>query len=269
MGSKRGLLPRHAGLIAALLLGAACAADEPDPPAAASCSSIEPGNERVDLGDRWYLRRVPSAHDGSTPVPVVIDLHGYSEGAELHERRTGLAELGEDEGFVTVTPHALGDPPAWDLDVDGVDVAFVRAVLDDVDASLCVDVDRVFVTGHSMGGFLISSLACADLTTRIAAYAPVSGVRLVEPCAPSRHAPALVIHGTADDVVLYDGGLNALAAELLALPEDGPSVPAIVEGWSARDPAVDVELHAIDGWSHDWPPEANDLIWSFFERHPR
>ena len=34
--------------------------------------------------ERWYFRHVPATHDGTTPLPVVVDLHGYSEGAVVH-----------------------------------------------------------------------------------------------------------------------------------------------------------------------------------------
>lgn len=274
MGAKHRVPARQAGLIALLVLvSAACAGGDDEPPTAMpsvpACPDVEAGVSRIDLGERWYLRHVPPAGDGgATALPLVIDLHGYSEGATLHAERTALGLLGEREGFVTVTPHALGDPPAWDLAPDGIDVAFVTDVLDDVAEDVCIDADRVFVTGHSMGGFLISSLACTDLTTRIAAFASVAGVRDVEACDPPRAVPALVVHGTDDGVVLYDGGLDAVAADLLELPVEGPSIPAIVDDWAARDPAVDVELHTIEGGDHDWPDGISERVWRFFERHP-
>ena len=272
MGPQRRLLPRQAGLIAALLLAVACSSGDDDDTAAAPepCSTVEPGNERVDLVDRWYLRNVPPAHDGTTAVPLVVDLHGYSEGATLHASRTGWEAFGDTEGFVTVTPHAEnlgGDVPAWDLAADGADVAFVDDVIDDAERTLCIDPQRIYVTGHSMGAFLASTLACTGMAERIAAFAPVAGAREVTPCTPPRHAPALIIHGTADATVLYEGGLSPGAAEILRLPADGPSIPAIAEAWSARDPSVDVELHPIEGGNHDYAVDTNDLIWTYFEAH--
>ena len=272
MGAKHRLPARQAGLIAALLLVAACSGGDDETAAstttstttttttAAPCSDVGPGAGRVDLEERWYLRHVPPAHDGTGAVPLVIDLHGYSEGAELHASRTGLGPHGDEHGFVTVTPHGLGDVPRWDLRVDGVDVAFVEAVIDDVEAALCIDPDRIYVTGHSMGGFLISSIACSPLAARIAAFAPVAGVRLVEPCDPPRTAPALAIHATGDDVVLYDGGLTPVASDILDLPEEGPSIQAIVDAW----PGGDARLHTIEGGSHSWPDDATERIWDFF-----
>ena len=281
MGAKHRLPARQAGLIAALLVLASCSASDSDEDATpqsttttsttvpARCSDVGAGDERVDIGDRWYQRHVPVDHDGTTSVPLVVDLHGYSEGALLHAERTGWDAKGDEEGFVTVTPQGLGEVPAWDLAPDGIDVAFVEDVIDDAEETLCIDQDRIYVTGHSMGGFLISTLACSDLATRVAAFGPVSGVREVEPCTPPRHAPAVVMHGQQDDVVLFEGGLSELAADVLDLPVDGPSIPAIVERWAARDPSVEVVLLPVEEGGHEWPAEATDTIWGFFEQHPR
>lgn len=265
MGAKHRLPARPAGLIAALLLVVACSGggDTAASTTAQPCSTVSPGADRVDLGDRWYLRHVPAVHDGTRGVPLVVDLHGYGEGAVLHASRTRLGAHGDALGFATVTPQGLGDVPRWDLRVDGIDVAFIAAVIDDAEASLCIDQDRIYITGHSMGGFLISSIACSPLAARIAAFAPVAGMRLVEPCQPPRTSPALAIHATDDDVALYDGGLTKLAADVLDLPQEGPSIQAIVDAW----PGGNARLHTIDGGSHAWPPDANDLIWDFFEHH--
>lgn len=266
MGAKHRIPARSAGLIAALLLVVACSGNDDDTEAsttttAAPCSTVSPGAGRVDLGGRWYLRSVPAAHDGTRAVPLVVDLHGYSEGAALHASRTRLADLGDREGFATVTPQGLGGVPQWDLRVDGIDVTFIGQVLDDAESSLCIDPARIYLTGHSMGGFLISTIACSPLAARVAAYAPVAGMRLVEPCQPPRTSPALAIHATGDDVVLYDGGLTKLAANVLDLPQEGPPIQAIVDAW----PGGAAQLHTIDGGSHDWPTDANDLIWDFFD----
>ena len=210
-------------------------------------------------------------------LPLVIDLPGYSETAALHEQRVGWTAFAELRGFEVVTPQADGDPPSWDLERD---VAVVEAIIDEAVDDRCIDPDRVYVTGHSQGGMLTSRVAC-ELADRVAAVALVSGMRPVEPCAPERPVPALVIHGTADATVPYAGGLPADVAALLELPEDGPSVPAMTEAWAERNgcaagdapltwdcpEGADVELQPIEGWGHDWPTGAVEDIWAFFDRH--
>jgi polyhydroxybutyrate depolymerase len=284
MGSQHRLLARQAGLILAVALAAACSARGDHEVAATTtttvaCSDVGPGEARVDVGDRWYLRHEPPAHDGTTRVPLVVDLHGYSEGAERHAQVTGFETYGDDHGFVTITPNGGGDPPQWDLDPDGADVRFVGDVIDDAEQTLCIDPDRIYVTGHSMGAFLTSAVACR-LADRVAAFAPVAGVRAVDgPCTDP--SPALIIHATGDGIVLFDGGLSADAATILGLPADGPSVPALADAWAQRNgcttaadgyecpPGLDVHLQVIDGGSHEWPRTATADIWSFFADHRR
>jgi polyhydroxybutyrate depolymerase len=262
MGPQRRL-PALQALLAISLVVASCGGDDApavDPTTTSStapCSDVAPGETRVDLGDRWYLRHVPPAHDGHTALPLVVDLHGYSEGATVHAEVTQWGPFGDDHDFVTITPDGSGDPPSWDLAVDGPDARFIADVIADAERTLCIDQARVFVTGHSMGGFLISSLACSDVAGEITAFAAVSGVRHVDGCTPT--TPALVIHGTADGTVLFDGGLSEAAAFILQMPADGPSIPDIVAEWPGA------ELHELAGGTHDFPRSVRDLIWTFFE----
>jgi polyhydroxybutyrate depolymerase len=228
----------------------------------AGCDAATPvaadpaGEERVTTEsggqERWYLRRVPESHDGRTPLPLVLDLHGYSEGAEVHVAMSGLGDFGESAGFVTLTPHGLGAVPRWDTALDGADVAFVGDLLDEAEATLCVDTNRVYVTGLSNGAFMTSAVACR-YADRVAAVAPVAGVRDVEGCDPARPVPVVAFHGTADEFVTYDGGRGDAVADLPAPdgsgrtlgdlqesgdppPEaEGPSVPEIMAAWAERN----------------------------------
>ncbi|MEN3274129.1 MAG: polyhydroxybutyrate depolymerase [Actinomycetota bacterium] len=218
-------------------------------------------------------------------MPVVIDLHGYAEGADSHALTTGFEKFGASQGFVTVTPQALGAVPAWDLSRTGRDVVFVADVLNDVESDLCIDERHVYVAGHSMGAMLLSVLACSTFSTRVAAWAPVGGLRDVPDCATTGE-PVMVSHGTDDHTVYYEGGLSDAASHLLFLPADGPSIPALTAEWAARNgcgnaiPTVrtddgltvhtypcDVVLQTIEHGPHVWPPGATSAIWEFFAAH--
>lgn len=256
-------------------------------------TGIEPGEERVTLRsggeDRWYLRHVPPAHDGRTPVPLVVDIHGYSEGADAHSQVSQLGAYGDEQGFVTLTPHGRGQIPAWDFTAGGPDLAFVDALLDQAEASLCVDTARVFVTGLSMGAMMTSSLSCA-FADRIAAAAPVAGVWPIADCEPARPVPVVAFHGTADEFLPYEGGVGPAAQSLPGAPGDPgdpgdgwrraqepPSVPELMAAWAERndcdaeppaeDPiaddvtrlvypcpdGVEVELYRVEEGGHTWP----------------
>jgi polyhydroxybutyrate depolymerase len=275
---------------------AASVAPEPSSGCRGGAAGLAAGEERATVTsggvERWYLRHVPAAHDGTRPLPLVVDLHGYTEGAIVHARHSDLGAFGDRHGFVTITPQGLGAFARWETAPGSADVKFIDELLDRVEQTVCVDTARVFVTGLSNGAMMTSVVAC-DLATRVAAVAPVAGITDVDGCKPARPVPIVTFHGTADPFVAYDGGLGAAAAKLPA-PDGsgrtlgdlgardrpkGPSVPEVLQSWARRNgckgeasekrlaPDVaelsyacprgaEAELYRVDGGGHSWPGSA-------------
>jgi polyhydroxybutyrate depolymerase len=254
------LLRRAAGVLAALVLLAACsddgdessgdtttttvdlAATEPRPsPGCGSAADLAAGEERVTMEsggqERWYIRHVPPAHDGGRPVPLVVDLHGYSEGAEIHVAQTRLGPYGDEEGFLTVSPQGQGEVARWDTEEGSADLAFIGDLLDHVEETACVDEARIFVTGLSHGAMMTSSIACT-FADRVAAVAPVAGLRRPEWCDPSAPVPMMAFHGTADPFVAYDGGLGPATADLPAPDGSGRTLGDIGVGPGGDEPSI-------------------------------
>ena len=105
--------------------------------------------------------------------------------------------LSASERFIVATLDAEGgrwNVPVQDNRAD--DVAYVRDVIAHVAARVCTDETRVYATGFSGGGRMSSLLGC-QLGSRIAAIAPVSGLRFPGPCS-GRPVPVLTFHGLAD-----------------------------------------------------------------------
>lgn len=241
-------------------------AAEVDPAPSAGCgsSSVAAGDEKVTLQsggvERWYKRHVPAAHDGSTPLPVVVDFHGYSEGADFHAAYTELGPFGDEKGFVTLTPHGTGAVPMWQSAVGSADMAFVGDMLDEVEAALCVDTARVFATGLSNGAMMTSAVSC-DLDERFAAVAPVAGVMAISDCEPGRAVPVVSFHGTEDPFLDYEGGFGPAVASLPqpdgsgtigeaaedptneppGLDDTSLSVPEVMAAWAERNGCADAE----------------------------
>jgi polyhydroxybutyrate depolymerase len=255
---------------------------------------VAPGEEKVTMTsggvERWFIRHVPPGYDGTKPLPLVVDLHGYTEGADIHRMHTKLGETGDREGFITLTPHGEGVVPRWDVTLGSPDMEFIGDLLDEAEATLCVDVRRIYATGLSNGAFMTSSLVCA-YADRFAAVAPIAGIRQVEDCEPARPVPTVAFHGTADDFVRFDGGIGSAASRLPnpdgspRTPETTPSttpaalrptIPENVAFWadlngcrpkprertiaddvtlvSYRCPGrADVQLYVIEGGGHSWP----------------
>jgi len=229
-------------------------------------------------------------------MPLVLGYHGY--GGSPPEVSLTLAERAADDGFVVVIPQGSnlgGSTPAY-FNIETVDeprladdVGFTRALLDDVEADLCIDRARIYAMGMSNGGMFVSTLAC-ELDGRIAAVAPVAGVHLLPDC-DGRPVPIIVTHGTSDPLVPF-GERDVSQLDAAGLFEDtsagsaqlrmfekvvGTPATSWVESWARHNgcnfdaPAVttvgtvertaytdcddgaDVVLQAVEGGGHDWP----------------
>ena len=231
----------------------------------------------VDGVKRSFIVDVPKTIEARRTAPLLLDFHGFGHSAAGVWRVSGFRELGVRERFITVYPqgldvHLLGrDGAGWELAaIDGNrELAFVRQMLDTLEAEYCIDRSRVYVTGFSNGAFLSSLIGCA-MADRIAAIAPVSGGAADLPCTPSRPVSVLIHHGRKDQIVAVQRG-RQLFDEWKRL--DGCPGTRPREGGEACDRATDcrdgtaVVYCEFDG-EHRWPAEATERIWEFFRTHP-
>ena len=216
----------------------------------------------------------------------MFDLHGHTEPVSYHKNVSALGAFGDKKGFITITPQGSGPPAKWETTPGAADLQFLIDLLDEIEAELCVDTRRVFFAGYSNGAFVASLFAC-DLADRVAAIAPVAGIRNPPGCDPSRAVPVVAFHGVCDEWIAYEGGYGPgvyslsepETAELIRSgepTESGLSIPDVVAAWAERngcDPTpeeqavaddvtliryscpakADVQLYAIDGGGHTWP----------------
>jgi polyhydroxybutyrate depolymerase len=203
---------------------------------------------------RSVLVFVPAAAHGRE-LPLVFDLHGSGGNGESQAHSSRLADVGAKNGFVVANPNGavtfsnapekyywnipgvplsgVGDTPADAPD----DVQFISDSIDQIAAQTCIDPRRIYVTGMSGGARMASLLGCR-LANRIAAIAPVSGLRAGVPsadnpaqpdpstCRPTRAMPIISFHGTGDLTNPYDGG---------GKPYWAYSVPTALRQWVALD----------------------------------
>ena len=243
---------------------------------------------------RWYYLTTPRQADGRKPVPLVVDFHGLSEGATVHVQMTQFGKLAQHKGFIVATPNGTGNPVAWnisDLSSSNPDVRYVKQLLDSLEATHCIDTSRVYATGLSDGALFSSLLACT-MADRFAAIAPVAGVAMPKNCNPARPIPVLAFHGTADPILLFNGGIGDALSKALGgktsikttattVPTDlnGTGYPAAVAAWAAKDGCdstatdkkvahdlirrtyqcpggVGVQFYIVLGGGHAWPGSA-------------
>ncbi len=223
---------------------------------AATITSALAGTARadftIDLGRGPVTVHEPSGYDGS-PTPLVLLLHGYSASGSAQESYFGFLPILDEYGFFYLFPDGTVDGFGnrfWNAtdaccDFGGLmpdDSGYLRALLDEVIAQRNVDLDRVYVMGHSNGGFMSYRMAC-DHADLVAAIMSLAGATFADEtdCAPVAPVHVLQVHGTADTVVLYDGGT------ITGVPY--PGAVESVETWAAYDgctPVADTSADPID-----------------------
>jgi predicted esterase len=158
---------------------------------------------KVDNTLQPYRVYVPSSYDGSKAYPLVIALHGmggdensyfeaYNKGAFKREA--------EDHGYIVACPKGRKPTSMYVGDAE----RDVMDVIEEMKRAYRIDADRIYLTGHSMGGFGTWSIAMNHPDV-FAALAPVAG-GATNPAnmAKIAHIPQLVIHGDKDPTVPVD-----------------------------------------------------------------
>jgi len=216
-----GSEPRRPCIIAAgvLVLAAALSgcssspttsSDSPTPTTAAPPVTL-PDDRRIDV-------HVPATYDPETPAPLLLLLHGYGASGEIQDSYLGLADVADDAGMLYVHPDGTENSIGkqfWNAtdaccagprsDVD--DSAYLADVIAKVSQDYNVDPDRVFIIGHSNGGFMAFRMAC-DHADEIAAIVSWEAATFADPddCAPTEPVSTLQVHGESDTTILYGGG---------------------------------------------------------------
>ena len=262
------------------------------PETAVSCNLPHPSGvaeQQITSGGRprTYRLFVPASYDGHARLPLVLNLHPSGGTSSSQAGLSGFEDLAAREGFAVASPQAENN--RWNVPVDDTradDVAYINDVIDHVAKQLCTDPSRIYADGFS-GGARMSSLLACKLSNRIAAIAPVSGLRWPGPCG-GRPIPVLTFHGLADPQNTYEGHVTSRGAEWVE------SVPDALAAWAQHngcnpnvvleDPAgplstmryegcrdgAEVQLIRIDGLGHTWTKvevDTTGVMWQFFKKH--
>lgn len=174
--------------------------------------------QSINLGRGELPLTVPASYDSDTPAPLIVLLHGYSSSGAGQDSYMGFSKIADRYGFLLVSPdgdkEAGGDEnrfwnasPAccnfFGSDVD--DSAYILSIINEVKSDYNVDANRVYLIGHSNGGFM-SYRAAYDHSDTIAAIASLAGANHIdERSAPDNPVHILQIHGTDDGTIAYEG----------------------------------------------------------------
>lgn len=190
-------------------------------------------------GDRPVNLFVPGSYQADQPAPLLLLLHGIAVTASLQDTYLGLTPVASEKGLLYAYPEGTRNSqnqPFWnaddaccDFEKSGVDdVAYLGNLITEIQGRYAVDPRRIFVIGHSNGGFMAHRLACerADLITGIVSLAGATWASPTQ-CQPSQPVTVAQVHGTSDQTVLYTGG------SFFGVPY--PGAVATTSAWASLD----------------------------------
>jgi polyhydroxybutyrate depolymerase len=213
----------------AAILGAAAVAQ------AAGCGTpLDSGyhDVTVSVGDqvRHGVSYIPPSYDGTRKMAVVFDLHGSNSFPRGQMLRSSWDKVAGREGFIVFAPQGSLDgsmPGTYAWNVPGVtsreggkdEVAFIRAAVEKVKQDYCVDPARIFASGYSGGGRMLSAYLCSGADD-FAAAGFVNSLRVGVPvesgdgrwapdpstCTPAKPISIMAFAGIKDEANPYAGG---------------------------------------------------------------
>jgi polyhydroxybutyrate depolymerase len=129
----------------------------------------------VNQTRREYIVHLPPGYSKEKPLPLVMVFHGGGGNSKQMQRHLQMDEVANKEQFITVYPNAVNKN--WndgreikEAITNNDDVQFVSQMLDSIQKMYAVDVQRVFSTGISNGGFF-SVFLSLKLSNRLKAIA--------------------------------------------------------------------------------------------------
>ena len=209
--------------------------------------------------DRSLLLMPMEFVEGETPL--IVSLHGYGGDSALHAAYFPLHQRVNAQGFALLLPNGTMDGEGnrfWnptDQCCDGGktgedDVAYLAELVSE--AGKLGDFGHIYFFGYSNGGFMSYHVACKGLPG-LRAVASLAGTSYVyeSSCQGAPPVSILHVHGTEDEVVLFDGDQLEPALKVDDAPAFYAGAHDMVARWSRR---------ADCDWSdHPQPSAAVDL----------
>lgn len=172
----------------------------------------------VDLGRGPVTIYTPASYDSTSPTPLILLLHGYGASGLLVEGWLRFLPVIDTYGFLYAHPDGTINNdgfPFWNATdaccnfynspVD--DAGYLVALIDTIGARFNLDPERVYIAGHSNGGFMSYRMAC-DHSEKVAAIMNFAGATWYDDddCGATSPVHVVHIHGVYDSTIFYEGG---------------------------------------------------------------
>ena len=232
---------------------------------AASVCAQESSTEMIPITvggeQREYLLHIPASVQDN--APLMMSLHGNNNDCYGNRDYTRFDEVSDANGFIMAYPNARNN--SWQVPNDtNTELAFLSAVIDDIHKRCNIDLNRVYLAGHSWGGVL-ACYAMNSLSNRIAAFVLSSAhtYNLVRPSS-KRAVPFIRINGTSDIIMSYTlaeqetkrwvqyDGCNSTATVTENYPGNNPESPVVRYSYTGGRDGVEIVLLKIQNGGHEW-----------------
>jgi poly(3-hydroxybutyrate) depolymerase len=242
--------------------------DGPAPTRSRGCTSGTersdgPATIRVGGRDRRYVLRRPTSVATDRAWPLVLALHPNGSNAGYFDVATGgraIRPLVKDHAILVLPEAVAGD---WRRDLDD-DLAYFDALIESVQADLCVDTARVFAMGFSGGGSFSGVLGC--MRTDVRAIAAGGAVIYFDRSKCVGRPAAWITIGDGERVDARTQFRDFWVARNDCTSRTSPAKPAAgCVAYACPDPARPTEFCAHPG-GHDWPSFGAEAAWAFFSR---
>lgn len=174
--------------------------------------------------------------------PLVVLLHGFSGTAEIEDTYLMMRYRVSSRGFILLTPDGSALPKGTTTpdggDVSGLqfwnatdfccdfkktnvdDVGYLSKLIETVKLKYNVDPDRIYIFGHSNGGFMANRLAC-EMGGQIAGIASLAGGTFADAgkCRAPTPVAYLQIHAEDDRKIPFENGPPEMAGGRLTVQQ--------------------------------------------------
>ena len=168
-------------------------------------------------GERPAQLILPTTYSEATPVPLLIDLHGFTGDGPSQSLFSFMQAAAETRGVAYVAPNGLLDSSGsrfWNASSaccnfggsQVSDVDYIQSLIEEISSKVAIDQSRIYLFGHSNGHFMSYKFACSTEGV-VTAISGLAGAMDIDPrTCNNKPMNVLHIHGTSDATISYEGG---------------------------------------------------------------
>jgi polyhydroxybutyrate depolymerase len=251
----------------------------------AGCGTIPPGSpptrSAVSGVTRHYITVIPKDYDKDEPKKLIFAFHGRTN-PNTQVRGYYKVEQAAGNEAIMIYPAGLpeeGPSRSWSDPGNSADnlrdYALFDQLLAEFSQNYCIDLDEVYVVGHSLGAWFTNSLGCARGDV-IRGIGTLGGGISAGTC--SGPVATWISHNPNDRLAPFSSGIaardtflrnNQCSGDTKAVAPSSMNCAAY-QGCFEHAPVVWCP-HTINYdnrgtyYPHTWPRGTGEAIWNFFE----